>query len=779
MSEILMGARSGKQTIPKSKSNLSSHDVSSSEEEDETDSSTHSPSKKKGSRKRKEKDKHKMPLFRKQSDKAKKRSDHQKWLAQENPEPVFDVSNCELSEVPSGVFANCRVLQKEVLLLNDNWLKDLHEAGGGTLSDLSNIRVLDIHNNEIKSLPESIGELESLQVLNLENNKLSKLPNSIGNLSRLQTLHLKGNRLKELPTSLCSMKCLRMLDIRENRITTLPRQLCNVRTLETLMVDPDQMTYPPSDVCNSGTEDIMKFLCSESGLEYLPPSNFLLNVLDNPKPGTSVGSPVSKVFEEEENLMRKLEGYSNMMEKKRLERVELERALGHYQEEQAQLALKAAQNRDKLLSDIAQEETKMDHALDQLAQMKERDRQRLVHDLRQVEKNADNLVATLLDINAKAKKTEELLDAIEKERMKEDEWFVVRWEELENLRKRDVLSAMQKTLKESEAFEDLRLRFMGNKETSLQRALEDDEQLSSAQIQSVLDHNLQQQTVLFDQLSKQDQLQKEAFEALQLQKDTKHQRITSQIALIEDELAALTVVEIDRRELRQGEELNRLAEKRIALIELLSQLMFEQDCRQSELKKRLEEMEEQRQDGQTDYWLVQYQRLMDQKPQRLIDQERNLEIIIVDILERSDARDYMSLFARHRISIETLLQMTEDDLKQMGVHEVGVRKAMMRNLEVYRAEEVAAAKKLEMEDTSGWPLPHPSAPPLEDISPTRQHSVTARGMNSECSICLDKTSEVIFLNCGHVCCCVKCSDLVSQCPLCREDIVRRIKLMLT
>ena len=31
-------------------------------------------------------------------------------------------------------------------------------------------------------------------------------------------------------------------------------------------------------------------------------------------------------------------------------------------------------------------------------------------------------------------------------------------------------------------------------------------------------------------------------------------------------------------------------------------------------------MEEQRLDGQADYWLVQYQRLMDQKPQRLIDQ---------------------------------------------------------------------------------------------------------------------------------------------------------------
>ena len=56
-----------------------------------------------------------------------------------------------------------------------------------------------------------------------------------------------------------------------------------------------------------------KIYIVESGLEYLPPSNFLLNVLDNTKPGTSMGSPVSKVFEEEENLMKKLEGYSNMM----------------------------------------------------------------------------------------------------------------------------------------------------------------------------------------------------------------------------------------------------------------------------------------------------------------------------------------------------------------------------------------------------------------------------------------------------------------------------------
>ena len=34
--------------------------------------------------------------------------------ANESPEPTFDLSECELSEVPEGVFSTCKVLQKEV-----------------------------------------------------------------------------------------------------------------------------------------------------------------------------------------------------------------------------------------------------------------------------------------------------------------------------------------------------------------------------------------------------------------------------------------------------------------------------------------------------------------------------------------------------------------------------------------------------------------------------------------------------------------------------------------
>jgi nicotinate-nucleotide pyrophosphorylase len=42
-----------------------------------------------------------------------------------------------------------------------------------------------------------------------------------------------------------------------------------------------------------------------------------------------------------------------------------------------------------------------------------------------------------------------------------------------------------------------------------------------------------------------------------LQKDAKHQRITNQIALIQEELSNLTVVEVERREFRAFEEMVR------------------------------------------------------------------------------------------------------------------------------------------------------------------------------------------------------------------------------
>lgn len=82
--------------------------------------------------------------------------------ARENPEPIFDVSECALKHVPSGIYSLCKVFRKEALLMYDNKLSSL--SGGGALSNLSLLTVLDIHGNEFTTLPPDIMCLSSLKV---------------------------------------------------------------------------------------------------------------------------------------------------------------------------------------------------------------------------------------------------------------------------------------------------------------------------------------------------------------------------------------------------------------------------------------------------------------------------------------------------------------------------------------------------------------------------------------------------------------------------------------
>ncbi|XP_041368128.1 E3 ubiquitin-protein ligase LRSAM1-like isoform X2 [Gigantopelta aegis] len=725
-----------------------------------------------------------MPLFRRQSDKGRKRQERQVYLATENPEPTYDLSNCELQEVPSGVFATCRVLHKEALLLNDNWLGCI--SGGGKLTDLKTLRVLDLHNNELKSLPEEMGHLENLQILNAEKNRLRKIPASIGNLRCLQTLNVKDNKIKTLPDSLCQLPCLRLLDVSHNDMTMLPNKLCHIRTLESLVFDGNPLNSPSKDILKQGTEGIMKFFCHELGLHYEPPSSFLLNVLDPPKVVNSKSQDSLNYFEAQIKLEETLEQYQSIMDKRRQERIELERLLEQEQEAQAQLAAMSLCQKEHLLHAIAQDQEKMDEGLAELSQKKEEAKQRLLLAL-QEEQTADDLVAKLTDINEKGRKNEELLEAIEKERMEKDGWFDVRWEELQNLRRQEVLNAMQQVFEESYSMESLRQMYTADKANTARKTLEDEELTSNHQVESVLSHKDAEQKIILRSLAEQELLQKEAFEVLQLQKDDRHKRITSQIDLIQQQLQQLTLIEIEKKALRMESEINVTAEKRVMLTALLCQLLDERDKRQDELKKRLGEMEERREDGQTDYWLVQYQRLMDKKPQVLIDRENTLDASVVKILQAAGAKDYIPLVARNRITEEILLQLSDDDLRQMGVHELGIRKAILKQI-----AEFLANSKVKNFDTDQFEVvflqtsskevhPEPSAPPEPTASsdakhPSRQLSIVARGINSECVVCMEHESQIIFLNCGHVCCCPKCSQSVDLCPMCRSEIKQKIKL---
>ncbi|XP_043713190.1 putative disease resistance RPP13-like protein 2 [Telopea speciosissima] len=65
------------------------------------------------------------------------------------------------------------------------------------------LRVLQVENVYVETLPDVVGNLVHLRYLCLKNSCLNELPDSISNLSNLQTLDISGNGMQTLPNGVC------------------------------------------------------------------------------------------------------------------------------------------------------------------------------------------------------------------------------------------------------------------------------------------------------------------------------------------------------------------------------------------------------------------------------------------------------------------------------------------------------------------------------------------------------------------------------------------------
>ncbi len=79
------------------------------------------------------------------------------------------------------------------------------------------------------------------------------------------------------------------------------------------------------------------------------------------------------------------------------------------------------------------------------------------------------------------------------------------------------------------------------------------------------------------------------------------------------------MVEMTKKDLRVEFEKEAMAEKRETLTKLLMQLMKQKEERATELQSRLHEMEENRSKETDNYWLIQYQKLLDSKPKVFLE----------------------------------------------------------------------------------------------------------------------------------------------------------------
>uniref|UniRef100_A0A665V8X4 Leucine rich repeat and sterile alpha motif containing 1 n=1 Tax=Echeneis naucrates TaxID=173247 RepID=A0A665V8X4_ECHNA len=731
-----------------------------------------------------------MPLFfrkKKPSDESQKRLEYQLcWSKEAGADDILDISTCELSEVPSSAFSICKVLQKKVFILHNNKLRSLVPKGCD-ISALATLKVLDLHDNMLCALPEDIGKLVSLQILNVERNCLKSLPDSFGNLRFLQTLNLKGNCLSELPTSVGSLSSLRTLDLSDNKITKLPQSLAYIRTLESFTLDAAMMTYPPAHVCTEGTESIQRFLCSELGEEYCSPSQYLLPVLEN-----DCGKQSCDCWDGlEEAWQTKFSDYTRRKEQKQEEKLAFERHLEEKQREHTQLLLSNNSRKEGILNSVRQEQERLEQGVSQQQRAQEAERMLMLERVRQAEESISNRVSNMLRNSSRQKKSTEFLQAMEEDRIRLEHLTAITQEETNSLRKREVAAAMQKMLSDSCAMSLLQEASDYRRQSLVSEAYRSKENLDR-KFDSMLSLQALDKSKAIAQILQEEEMQKAAFQVLQLQKDAVHGYIRNQIKLIEGELMQLTKLEIKRRNLNAENLQEALVEQRTALSDFLQQLLKQRDQREQELQQILAEIELKSESNQQNYWMIQYQRLLDAKPVSLHVQEAGIEGDLVSLLSKLSAQHYLPILAHHRVTAEALRYMSSSDLRKLGINEVGIQKALLTwaqqhqpqgACEAFHWEKVSEltptapppSSPTSLPSTSTIQMPSPPLTPGTPVTPSAPSPVEGPG-NSECVVCMETGSQVIFLPCGHVCCCQVCSNALLTCPLCRSNISQRIRL---
>ncbi len=139
---------------------------------------------------------------------------------------ILDLSNNNLYALPEN-FADLKKLK--IAFFSDNNFTEFPEV----LSGCPALTMIGFKSNKIVSVPENAFP-EHLQWLILTNNQITSIPKSIGKCHKLQKIAFAGNRLKTLPAEMSNCKSLELLRISANELIEFPEWLFQLPRLSWL-----------------------------------------------------------------------------------------------------------------------------------------------------------------------------------------------------------------------------------------------------------------------------------------------------------------------------------------------------------------------------------------------------------------------------------------------------------------------------------------------------------------------------------------------------------------
>ncbi|CAH2234047.1 leucine-rich repeat-containing protein 58 [Pararge aegeria] len=156
---------------------------------------------------------------------------------------ILDISNNRLTSLPD-VLKNCpltSLIAKHNYLTNESLPKCFHTSK-------NTLRELNLSGNKLNLFPEQVLQLTSLKYLYLGGNNIVTIPNDIWKLNSLQILSLGGNQITEVPDSVGGLVSLQALVLSNNQIEQLPASIANLKQLRSLLIHQNRLKTLPTQI---------------------------------------------------------------------------------------------------------------------------------------------------------------------------------------------------------------------------------------------------------------------------------------------------------------------------------------------------------------------------------------------------------------------------------------------------------------------------------------------------------------------------------------------------
>ena len=199
----------------------------------------------------------------------------------------IDLTSCHLTELPDTLLSmktlmTLKLAKNNITALPTNWehlggvLRELNVCDNPlvslseTLQELKFLESLHLADCSFSSFPPALLHLKNLKSLDISNNVISVVPRSVSALQRLEMLNISGCGLRGVPTVLANLPDLTSLDISDNPLGDLPKllpqSLPNVQTLRSsncgFRFFPEALLY---------MKKLNKLDLSRNPITYMPP----------------------------------------------------------------------------------------------------------------------------------------------------------------------------------------------------------------------------------------------------------------------------------------------------------------------------------------------------------------------------------------------------------------------------------------------------------------------------------------------------------------------------